>query len=67
MDVSTAKTATSTHVSSHKKARFGIDSSNLEEQKCIVCAKAMGQVFDMRKRDDLKRISNNIHNPVEIL
>jgi hypothetical protein len=27
----------------------------------------MGQVFDMRKRDDLKRIAINIQNPHEIL
>ncbi|TNV81305.1 hypothetical protein FGO68_gene10304 [Halteria grandinella] len=41
--------------------------SNLEEQKCISCSKIMGQVFDMRKRDDLKRIASNIQNPHEIM
>ncbi len=44
-----------------------LDNSNLEDQKCIVCTKQMGQVFDLRNREDLKRISSNLTNPHEVL
>jgi len=36
-------------------------------QQCIVCQRVMGRCFDMRKKQDVSRIANNITDPETLL